>query len=116
MALEYSIYEGDEKYYEVSIPVASYYQDEGLLLNATVYNHWRGFNDESFSWNRIEDKIVLFDDEEEKVIDELSLGEFKIWLNNLGNIYSHLEMFKPIIDILESLKINDKAKVSIGFY
>lgn len=116
MALEYSIYESNENYYEVNIPVASYYRDVGLLLNATVHNQWRGFNDESFSWRRIEDEIILFDDDEEKIIEELSLHEFKQWLDTLNDIYAYLEEFKPIVNILGSLLISDKTRVSIGFY
>ena len=115
MGLEYSIFDSNENYYEVNITVASYYKDEGLFLNATVQNHWRGFNDESFSWERVEDKVVLSDDVEEKVIDELSLEEFKQWLNTLNDIYSHLEMFQPTMDILKNLVNYDNTRVSIYF-
>lgn len=116
MGLEYSIYHNDEDYHEVNIPVASYYKDDGLFLNATVRNHWRGFNDESFSWKRIEDQVILYDDVEEKVIDNISLEEFQEWLNALSNRYSHLEMCEPIISILKTLQIGDEENISIGFY
>lgn len=116
MSLEYSIYDSNENYYEVNIPIGSYYKDEGLLLSATVRNSWRGFNNESFYWEKIEDKIILFDYYEEKVIAKLSLEEFKQWLYSLHDIYSGPEMFEPIMDILESLIINDKARVTISFY
>lgn len=115
MALDYDIYSSNGNSYEVRIPVANYYKDEGLLLSATVYNHWRGFNNELFSWERIEDKIILFDDDEEEIILELSLEEFKKWLDTLSDSYSHLDMSGPIIDILESLEASDQTRVSISF-
>ena len=116
MGLEYSIYHNDEEYYEVNIPVASYNRDEGVFLNATVQNHWRGFNDESFSWRRIEDQVFLYDDEEEKIIDDISSEEFEEFLNTLNNRHSYLEMCGPIINILKTLQISDEDRVSIGFY
>ena len=114
MALDYSIYDSNGNYYDVGIPVANYYKDEGLLLSATVFNHWRGYNNELFSLEREEDKIILFDVDEE-IIYELSLEEFKQWLNTLNEIYSHLEMLGPIMDILEGLKVSDKERVSVSF-
>lgn len=115
MALEYSISGNDGDYYEVTIPIGSYYKAEGLLLSATVCNYWKGFNNEDFFWERNKDKVVLSEDYEENLLEELTLEEFTKWLNFLNNGYSDLDMTGPIIDILEKLKANEDERVYISF-
>ncbi len=117
MALDYSISGSDGNYYEVKIPIASYYKDEGFLLSETVYNNWQGYNNEDYSWKRNKDKIILLDYsyDDDKILEEFSLEEFSQWINSLKSIYFHLDMCEPIINILKNLEINEEERVYVSF-
>lgn len=115
MALDYDISDSCGNYFEFRIPLANYYKDEGLFFNATSLNNWKGFNDEQYSFRRVEDEVLLYDDNEEKIIEKIPLDEFSIWINNLSKSYTHLDISKPVINILKNIETNNLEIVNIGF-
>jgi hypothetical protein len=114
MGLEYSICDSSsDKYHEVNIPIANYYKVEGQFLNATINGHWQGFNNESFYWIKKDDKIIL-ENEEENILETMSLDEFKSFLDDLSDSFLSFHDSIEIINILRLL-LESSKQIEIYF-
>jgi hypothetical protein len=115
MGLEYSICDSSSnKYHEVDIPIANYYQIEGQFLNATINGHWQGFNNECFYWIKKDDTIIL-ENEEKEILETMSIEEFKSFLDDLSDSFLSFHESIEILNILKLL-LSSSKQIEVYFY